>query len=86
LEVKKFRSRRHFSYYQSFGFFAERIEVSATQSVATANALLALVNADCARIVGLGGAAGSALNVHHALQRQLIAEKRGGFLRPFFVP
>jgi Fic family protein len=54
-------------------FFAEGIEASATQAVATANALLALVNADRDRIAGLGRAAGSALAVHQALQRQPIA-------------
>ena len=54
-------------------FFAEGIEASATQAVATANALLALVNADRDRIAGLGRAAGSALEVHQALQRQPIA-------------
>ena len=54
-------------------FFAEGIEASATQGVSTANALLALVNADRDRIAGLGRAAASALAVHHALQRQPIA-------------
>jgi len=54
-------------------FFAEGIEVSATQAVATANALLALVNADRDRIAGLGRATASALKVHQALQRQPIA-------------
>ena len=54
-------------------FFAEGIEVSATQAVATANALLALVNADRDYIAGLGRAAASALTVHQALQRQPIA-------------
>jgi Fic family protein len=54
-------------------FFAEGIEVSATQAVATAHALLALVNADRDRIAGLGRAAASALAVHQALQRQPIA-------------
>jgi Fic family protein len=54
-------------------FFAEGIETSAAQAVATANALLALVNADRDRIAGLGRAAASALAVHHALQRQPIA-------------
>jgi Fic family protein len=53
-------------------FFAEGIEVSAAQAVATAHALLALVNADRDRIAGLGRAAGSALAVHQALQRQPI--------------
>jgi Fic family protein len=54
-------------------FFAEGIDVSATQAVATANTLLALVNADRDRIAGIGRAASSALAVHQALQRQPIA-------------
>jgi Fic family protein len=54
-------------------FFAEGIAVSATQAAATANDLLALVNADRDRIAGLGRAAASALEVHKALQRQPIA-------------
>ncbi len=54
-------------------FFAEGIEASATQAVATANALLALVNADRDRIARLGRAAPSALAVHQALQRQPIS-------------
>ena len=54
-------------------FFAEGVQVSASQAVATANALLALVNADRDRIAGLGRAANSALAVHEALQRQPIA-------------
>jgi len=53
-------------------FFAEGVHVSATQAVATANALLALVNKDRDRIAGLGRAAESALAVHQALQRQPI--------------
>ena len=53
-------------------FFAEGVAVSATQAVATANTLLALVNADRDRIAGLGRAAMSALAVHQALQRQPI--------------
>ncbi|MCL4745707.1 MAG: Fic family protein [Burkholderiaceae bacterium] len=54
-------------------FFTEGIEATATQAVATANALLALVNADRDRIAGLGRAAASALAVHQALQRRPIA-------------
>jgi Fic family protein len=54
-------------------FFAEGVKVSATQAVATANALLELVNSDRDRIAGLGRAATSALVVHQALQRQPIA-------------
>jgi Fic family protein len=54
-------------------FFAEGIEVSAAQGVATANALLRIVNEDRDRIASLGRAAQSALTVHAALQRQPIA-------------
>ena len=54
-------------------FFAEGIEAGATQAVATANTLLALVNADRDRIARLGRAAASALALHQALQRQPIA-------------
>jgi len=54
-------------------FFAEGVQVSAVQAASTANALLALGNADRDRIAGLGRAAASALAVHHALQRQPIA-------------
>lgn len=54
-------------------FFAEAIAVSATQAVATAHALLALVAADRDRIATLGRAAVSALAVHRALQRQPLA-------------
>jgi len=65
--------RLHGDWERWLAFFAEAIEVSATQAVATANALLELVNADRDRIVGLGRAATSALAVHQALQRQPIA-------------
>ena len=54
-------------------FFAEGVETSAAQAVATANSLLTLVNADRTRIARLGRAAASALAVHQALQRQPIA-------------
>jgi Fic family protein len=65
--------RLHGNWERWLDFFAEGIEASAAQAVATANALLALVNADRDRIAGLGRAAGSALLVHQALQRQPIA-------------
>jgi Fic family protein len=65
--------RVHGEWERWLHFFAEAIEASATQAVATAQALLALVNADRDRIAGLGRAAASALAVHHALQRQPIA-------------
>lgn len=54
-------------------FFAEGIEVSATEAVTTAHALLALVNKDRDRIAALGRAAASALAVHQALQRRPLA-------------
>jgi len=54
-------------------FFAEGIEVCATQGVTTANTLLQLVNEDRDRIATLGRAAQSARVVHQALQRQPIA-------------
>lgn len=53
-------------------FFAEGVQVSATQAARTANALLALVNTDRDRVAGLGRAATSALAVHRTLQRQPI--------------
>lgn len=51
-------------------YFVEGIEGSATQAVATAQHLLALVNADHARLAMMGRVAGSALAVHQSLQRQ----------------
>lgn len=65
--------RLHGDWEHWLDFFAEGVQVSATQAVATANTLLALVNSDRDRIAGLGRAAGSALTVHEALQRQPIA-------------
>lgn len=65
--------RLHGDWERWLDFFAEGVQVSAAQAVTTANALLALVNADRDRIAGLGRAAGSALAVHQALQRQPIA-------------
>jgi len=51
-------------------YFAEGIEQSATQAVATAQQLLALVNQDRDRIATVGRGAVSALAVLQALQRQ----------------
>jgi Fic family protein len=65
--------RLHGDWERWLDFFAEGIDASATQAAATANTLLALVNADRDRIARLGRAAASALAVHHALQRQPIA-------------
>ncbi|MGE0796842.1 MAG: Fic family protein [Lautropia sp.] len=65
--------RTHGDWERWLEFFAEGIEATATQAVATAHALLALVNGDRDRITSLGRAAGSALAVHRALQRQPLA-------------
>jgi Fic family protein len=54
-------------------FFAEGIAATATQAVATAQALLDLVNKDRDRIAGLGRPAPSALAVHQAMQKQPLA-------------
>ena len=54
-------------------FFAEGVQVSATQAVATAHALLKQVSLDRDRIASLGRAAPSALAVHGHLQRQPLA-------------
>jgi Fic family protein len=64
--------RLHGDWERWLEFFAEAVQVSATQGVITANALLALVNADRDRIASLGRATESAFAVHHALQRQPI--------------
>ncbi|MCZ7616775.1 MAG: Fic family protein [Myxococcota bacterium] len=64
--------RRHGDWERWLDFFAEGVQTSAAQAVATANALLALVDADRGRIASLGRAATSALAVHQALQRQPI--------------
>jgi Fic family protein len=65
--------RLHGEWERWLDFFAEGIEVSASQAVVTANALLALVNTDRDHIAGLGRAASSSLAVHQAMQRQPIA-------------
>jgi Fic family protein len=64
--------RRHGDWERWLDFFAEGVQTSAAQAVATAKALLALVDADRDRIASLGRAAASALAVHQALQRQPI--------------
>ena len=51
-------------------YFAEGVEQSATQAVATAQQLLAMVNKDRDRIAVIGRRATSALAVLQALQRQ----------------
>ena len=51
-------------------YFAEAVEVSASQALATAQDLLALVQRDAQRIAALGKARASAAAVHAALQRQ----------------
>lgn len=64
--------RLHGDWERWMNFFAEGVQVSASQATDTANALLALVNADRDRIASLGRAAPSALAVHQAMQRQPI--------------
>jgi len=54
-------------------FFAEAIEVSASEAVKTANSLLDLVKKDRERIGTLGRPALSAFAVHEALQKQPLA-------------
>lgn len=65
--------RLHGDWESWLDFFAEGIQVTATQAVATAHGLLALVDRDRDRIASLGRAAPSALAVHQALQKQPIA-------------
>ncbi len=65
--------RQHGDWEAWLDFFAEGVQASAAQVVTTANALLALVNADRERIAMLGRVATSVLAVHQALQRQPIA-------------
>lgn len=62
--------RLHGDWERWLDFFAEGVQVSATQALATAHALLALVAADRERIAPLGRAAASALAVHRFMQRQ----------------
>ena len=56
-------------------FFAEGVAASAAQAVRSAQTLPALVSADRDRIAALGRAAGSALPLHQALQRQRRARR-----------
>jgi Fic family protein len=65
--------RLHGEWERWLDFFAEGIETSAVEAAATARELLSLVEADRGGISRLGRAAGSALAVHEALQRQPIA-------------
>jgi Fic family protein len=65
--------RHHGDWERWLAFFAEGIEVSATQALTTANTLLAMVSRDRDRIAALGRAAPSALAVHQELQRHPIA-------------
>ena len=65
--------RRHGDWEAWLEFFAQGIKASAAQAVTTANALLALVNADREQIAALGRVSTSVLAAHLALQRQPIA-------------
>jgi Fic family protein len=64
--------RRNGDWERWLEFFAEGIEVTARQALATANTLLTMVSRDRDRIAALGRAAPSALAVHQALQRHPI--------------
>ncbi|MDP1646895.1 MAG: Fic family protein [Rubrivivax sp.] len=65
--------RTHGDWERWLDFFAEAVQVSATQAVMTAQALLALVATDRERLAALGRAAPSAWTLHDALQRQPVA-------------
>ncbi|MDR4468787.1 MAG: Fic family protein [Nitrospira sp.] len=65
--------RLHGDWERWLDFFAEGIAATATQAMMTAHGLLALVDKDRDRIVGLGRAAASALAVHQAMQKQPLA-------------
>ena len=65
--------RLHGDWERWLDFFAEGVQVSASQATVTANALLALVNADRDRIAVLGRAVPSALAVHQAMEKQPLA-------------
>jgi Fic family protein len=56
-----------------FDFFAEAVTITATQAVETAQQLLDLSNRDRDKIIGLGRAAASTLQVHRALMEHPIA-------------
>jgi Fic family protein len=62
--------RLHGDWERWLDFFAEGIAETAAQAVATAQALLKLVNKDRDRIAALGRPAPSALSVHQAMQKQ----------------
>lgn len=65
--------RLHGDWERWLDFFAEGMQVTATQAAATTKELSALVETDQNRIGRLGRAAASALAVHRALHRQPIA-------------
>ena len=65
--------RLHGDWERWLDFFAEGIAATATQAMMTAHRLLALVDKDRDRIVGLGRAAASALAVHQVMQKQPLA-------------
>ncbi|MEZ4244380.1 MAG: Fic family protein [Nitrospira sp.] len=69
--------RLHGDWERWLDFFAEGIAATATQAMMTAHRLLALVDKDRDRIVGLGRAASSALAVHQVMQKQPLATSAG---------
>lgn len=65
--------RLHGDWERWLAFFADAVLASATSAATSAKRLLELAAEDGARIERLGRAAGSALAIHRALQRQPIA-------------
>jgi Fic family protein len=62
--------RRDGDWERWLAFFADAVLATADSAVATARKIAALFDKDRQRIGGLGRAAGSALRVHHELQRR----------------
>jgi Fic family protein len=67
-------------------FFAEAVIVTATQAVETAQQLLGLTNRDRDRIVDLGRASASTLQIHRALMEHPIATSRSLVEKTGFTP
>lgn len=62
--------RREGNWERWLAFFSDAVRTTADAAVETARALVALFSEDRARIAELGRSAGSAMRVHHELQRR----------------
>jgi Fic family protein len=62
--------RRHGDWERWLTFFATAVQTTADAAVETARALVTLFEQDRARVATLGRSAGSALRIHHELQRR----------------